>query len=245
MDDVNAWEEQALDKHKEIKKTFFTGKTGIKSSQLEDMSIRMRIATHLLETGGGLTAREIEADAKATEGKEWRNTNTDGSPIVISEVLKDMIAPGSNMKRMLEAAGGFGIVDHSLAQEINKQYVLKETEGRYFLWCQDGIDWGARLSTAKSKLEAAQKEASQIDILNTETKACEARISALKTDLGELGFFKFSEKKTLKNKLESEEQELRTIKAKLNSAEKALKFIPQLTKDYEESSDKCKKTFKE
>lgn len=238
---IEDWEELALEKHKQIEEAFLSGKSGIKSAQLEDESIRMRIANHLLETGGGLTADEIAADAKATEGKEWRNASADGSPVVIREVLKDMLAPGSNMKRMLEAAGGFGIVDYSLAQEMNKQYVLKEKDGRYFLWCQDGIDWGAKLSMAKSKLEAAQKDAGQVDALKERAKSIQSQIDALQKELRQLGFLKFSEKKRLKMELNNEENVLSAITSKISRAESASNAIPRLMQDYEQARAECKK----
>lgn len=241
MDCMEDWEKQALEKHKQIAEAFLSGKLGIKSAQLEDESIRMRIASHLLEVGGGLTVDEIAADAKAMEGKEWRNANADGSPIVINEVLRDMLAPGSNMKRMLEAAGGYGIVDYSLAREMDKQYVLKEKDGRYFLWCQDGIDWGAKLSIAKSKLESAQKDASQVGALKEKAKALQSQIDVLRKELEQLSFFKFSEKKQLKTKLNDEESELRVIASKLSRAESASNVLPKLMQDYEQASVECKK----
>lgn len=235
------WEKQALEKHLQIEKAFFSGKSGIKSAQLENGSIRMRIANHLLETGGGLTADEIEADVKATEGKEWRNTDADESPIVISEVLRDMLAPGSNLKRTLEAAGGFGLVDYSLAREMDKQNVLKKKDGKYYLWCQDGIDWGAKLSTAKTKLEAAQKDAEQVDALKERTQSIQSQIDNLKSELGQLGFFKFSEKKELKTRLDKEETELKAIINKLKKAENASDSIPKFRKDFEQANAECKK----
>lgn len=241
MAEIEEWEKKALEKHEQIVRAFNSGKSGKKSAQLEDGTIRMRIAMHMLETGGGLTTGEIIADAKATEGKKWRNTNTDGTPIDINVVIDDMVAPGSSMKRMLEAAGGFGIIDSSLASTINEQNVLVKNGDKYYLWCQDGIDFGAKLSTVKEKLESAKKSAESIDKIKGEITSNEEKVQALRTEMSGLGFFKFSEKKAIKDKLASAEKALASARSGLQSAERAKSSIQPLTKEYETIREECKK----
>lgn len=241
MSNIEKWEQQALSNHKRIERAFWAGKSGIKKAGLEDGSIQLRIANHLLETGGGLTADEILRDARATEGKEWRNISNDGTPLDIYAVLAHMVAPGSAMKRILESAGGFGIMDYSLAEKMDEQNVLTFEDGQYYLWCQDGIDWGARLSVAKSKLEAAQKKADSIESLKGKISSHQEKLDELKKERSALGFFKFSEKKSLKKRIANEEKKLGSCKIELSSAEKARASLSQLTKDYEEACAVCKK----
>ena len=240
---VEDWEKKALDEHKRIVREFNAGKAGIKSPQLEARSIRLRIATHLLETGGGLTAAEIKKDTDATQGKEWVNTNTDGTAIVLSAVLEDMVAPGSSMKKMLESAGGFGIMNFAVTSEMNKQNVLVKKGDKYFLWCQDGVDWGAKLATAKEQLERAEKSASSVDRLEAEVAKAEAEIASLKSELDGLGMFKFSEKKTLKSKIESAEKDLSSKRSALKKSQSDKAAIPKLKNAYETARTECKKNF--
>ncbi len=241
MDNVEEWERQALDNHNKIEQYFYAGKSGIKEAQLKDGTIRMRIAMHLLETGGGLTANEIASDAKSTEGKEWRNTNADGTPEDINAVIRDMLAPGSNMKRMLESAGGFGLVDYGLAQKMDEQYVLRQEEDRFFLWCQDGVDWGAKLASAKSALAAAEKEAGWVDSLKSQVESSQDKVRQFEEELRDLGLFKFSEKKVVKTRLATAESELKRHRSDLLRSEKAAASLPVLSKEYERARVECKK----
>lgn len=240
---VEDWEKRALDEHKRIVREFNAGKSGIKSAQLQPGNVRVRIAMHLLETGGGLTADEIKKDAEATKGKEWRDTNDDGSALVISAVLDDMVAPGASMKRMLESAGGYGIMDYSLASKMNEQNVLVKRGNQYFLWCQDGIDWGAKLATAKEKLDKAQKSAVELDKREASIAKAEAELASLRTELDGLGVFKFSEKKAVKTKIENAERSLSSARSELSRAQKDNASIPELTAAYEKAREECRKNF--
>ena len=236
------WEKKALDEHKRIVREFNSGKAGIKSPQLEARSVQLRIAMHLLETGGGLTAAEIKQDVDSTKGKEWVDTSPD-TPLVISSVLEHMVSPGSAMKKMLESAGGFGIMNFSVTSEMNKQNVLVKNGDKYFLWCQDGIDWGAKLATAKEQLERAEKSASSVDRLEAEVAKAEAEIASLKSELDGLGMFKFSEKKALKNKIESAEKVLSSKRSALKKSQSDKAAIPKLKNAYETARNECKKNF--
>lgn len=239
---METWEQKALDNHQRIVREFESGKAGIKSAVLKKGSLDLRIAKHLLEAGGGLTAAEITQDAKATKGKEWFPAEDDGSTIEFSAVLEHMLAPGTAMRRSLEAAGGFGIMDSGVTSEMNKQYVLKEQGNKYYLWCQDGVDWGAKLAIAKDKLEKAQKAASSVDQLEADITKLEAELTAQKAELNSLGLFKFSEKKMLKNKIAATENKLSSLRDSLTQAQSSKSNIPTLTRAYETAKESAKRT---
>ena len=180
-----------------------------------------------------MTAAEIKADLVATKGKLWFPDSNDDGSIDIDAVLGYMKAPGTATKRMLESAGGFGIMDYSLASKMDRQqYTVTESDGKYFLWCQNGVDWGASFATVESSyteaVEAAKRAKKEhdsacaaleilssfpeeVDALETEKKSLEARISSL-------GFFKGKEKKPLKARLAEVQAEISAKRKKLEEA---------------------------
>ena len=101
-------------------------------------------------------------------GKLWFPDSNDDGSIDIDAVLGYMKAPGTATKRMLESAGGFGIMDYSLASKMDRQqYTVTESDGKYFLWCQNGVDWGASFATVESSyteaVEAAKRAKKEHD----------------------------------------------------------------------------------
>ena len=236
------WERKANDEHKRVVREFEAGKRGEKSANMENRSVHLRIANHLLETGGGLTASEIEKDVIATKGKEWVDSN-DGTPLVISAVLDHMVAPGTHLRKTMESAGGFGLIDFGIASQMDRQNVLVKNGDKYFLWCQDGVDFGAKLETAAKNLGAARKAIEEIDSLEAKVAESEADVASLRSELNGLGMFKFSEKKAVKSKIASAEQSLSELRRSLDGARKAKEAVPSLEAAYEDVCEECRRKY--
>ena len=61
-------EQEAIDIHESIVADY---ERAIANGKVDKDGCRRRVTDHLLETGGGLTLAEIEADLTATKGELW------------------------------------------------------------------------------------------------------------------------------------------------------------------------------
>lgn len=117
-------------------------------------------------------------------------------------ILEYLKAPGTAVKRINALLDEFDLTAYRLARRIdNERRVVFESNGKFFLWRQCGIDYGARLlhaeeayNLAKSEFDSIQQSPEELDALEAEAKSIQGQIDAL-------GFFKFGEKKALKKKL--------------------------------------------
>ena len=161
-------------------------------------------------------------------------------------------------------SGGAGIVDYSLQRKIDDQATIVRRDGKVFLWCQDGIDYGARLAGCKQRQESASKsleetqseladaEKAQKDLKNLPSyiAGLEEKKSALVDEMKSLGLFQIKQKRALKSRIgeleaniKTEEERVEAANARVEAARKRaseLKSeIKSLEKAYRSELRKC------
>lgn len=225
-------EKAALAAHKRVREAFSRGHATVKRAQFNG-GAQERILYHLLETGGGLTPEELEEDLRATRGTKWKCQPNDDGRIDIGAILAYMEKPGSEIRRILAESGGFGIVDYSLQSKIDEQSTITRRDGKVFLWCQDGVDYGARLASCKKRQESASKQLEEtqnelreaerakgsLENLPSSIAQLEEKKSALDEELGGLGLFQMKEKRALKARIGELQSDIEGARAKLEEAD--------------------------
>ena len=136
-------EQEAIDIHESIVADY---ERAIAKGKVDKDGCRRRVTDHLLETGGGLTLAEIEADLTATKGELWSPEPYSDGAIDAEAILEYLKAPGTAVKRINALLDEFDLTAYRLARRIdNERRVVFESNGKFFLWRQCGIDYGARL----------------------------------------------------------------------------------------------------
>lgn len=95
----------------------------------------------------------------------------------------------------------------------------------------------------KNRCARLRERLADADFLANKGLGNEAEIASLKSELDGLGMFKFSEKKTLKNKIESAEKDLSSKQSALKKSQSDKAAIPKLKNAYETARNECKKNF--
>ena len=192
-------EQEAIDIHESIVADY---ERAIAKGKVDKDGCRRRVTDHLLETVGGLTLAEIEADLTATKGELWSSEPYSDGAIDAEAILEYLKAPGTAVKRINALLDEFDLTAYRLARRIdNERRVVFESDGKFFLWRQRGIDYGARLLRAEEAYNLAKSEFDSIQQSPEELDALEAEVKSIQEQIDALGFLKFGEKKALKKKL--------------------------------------------
>lgn len=206
---------------------------------------------HLLETGGGLTPAELLKDLNETRDVKWTRPKDNNAPVDINAILKYMKAPGTAINL---AFGGF---DYDFAREANKQYTVRERDGLIYLWCQDGVDHGARIATARDLLAKAQTmldeargieesaAATAHDVQDSIDRLTDYRAEAreLEGHIKSLGLFKMKEKRPLKDRLETVNHAIARLEKRVGAIEARLTAAKQAVTDLEGTVETAKATY--
>ena len=130
-------EQEAIDIHESIVADY---ERAIAKGKVDKDGCRRRVTDHLLETGGGLTLAEIEADLTATKGELWSPEPYSDGAIDAEAILEYLKAPGTAVKRINALLDEFDLMAYRLARRIdNERRVVFESNGKFFLWRQRGV----------------------------------------------------------------------------------------------------------
>lgn len=113
-------EQEAIDIHESIVADY---ERAIAQGKVDKDGCRRRVTDHLLETGGGLTLAEIEADLTATKGELWSPEPYSGGAIDAEAILEYLKAPGTAVKRINALLDEFDLTAYRLARRIGEAAV--------------------------------------------------------------------------------------------------------------------------
>lgn len=236
-------EQYALDQHEKIVEQFEKGRKGDKSTTF-DGGPRERVCYHLLERGGGLTEQEIFDDLNRTRDVKWRQPNSNGSPVKYDKMLQLMSDPSRTITNEYQRYLPMGEAAQ-MAKLLDEQKTIKSDNGMWFLWCQDGVDWGQRLLNASAALADAKEKSGRIEQFEKERRSFLAEKEELQKQIKQLGLFDFKARKPLKERLSVIESELSQKEGLLKDAHAKRDALPAIEGELKAIRKACQSEYRD
>mgnify|MGYP007084594409 FL=1 len=234
-------ERHALDRHEKVVEQFEKGRKGDKSTTF-DGGPRERVCYHLLERGGGLTEQEIFDDLNRTRNVKWRQPNSNGGSVKYDKMLQLMSDPSRTIEYQRYLPMGEAA---QMAKLLDEQKTIKSDNGMWFLWCQDGVDWGQRLLNASAALADAKEKSGRIEQFEKERRSFLAEKEELQKQIKQLGLFDFKARKPLKERLSVIESELSQKEGLLKDAHAKRDALPTIEGELKAIRKACQSEYRD
>ena len=236
-------EQYALDQHEKVVEQFEKGRKGDKSTTF-DGGPRERVCYHLLECGGGLTEQEIFDDLNRTRNVKWRQPNSNGGSVKYDKMLQLMSDPSRTITNEYQRYLPMGEAAQ-MAKLLDEQKTIKSDNGMWFLWCQDGVDWGQRLLNASAALADAKEKSGRIEQFEKERRSFLAEKEELQKQIKQLGLFDFKARKPLKERLSVIESELSQKEELLKDAHAKRDALPAIEGELKAIREACQSEYRD
>lgn len=236
-------EQYALDQHEKVVEQFEKGRKGDKSTTF-DGGPRERVCYHLLERGGGLTEQEIFDDLNRTRNVKWRQPNSNGGSVKYDKMLQLMSDPSRTITNEYQRYLPMGEAAQ-IAKLLDEQKTIKSDNGMWFLWCQDGVDWGQRLLNASAALADAKEKSGHIEQFEKERRSFLAEKEELQKQIKQLGLFDFKARKPLKERLSVIESELSQKEELLKDAHAKRDALPAIEGELKAIREACQSEYRD
>lgn len=236
-------EQYALDQHEKVVEQFEKGRKGDKSTTF-DGGPRERVCYHLLERGGGLTEQEIFDDLSRTRNVKWRQPNSNGGSVKYDKMLQLMSDPSRTITNEYQRYLPMGEAAQ-MAKLLDEQKTIKSDNGMWFLWCQDGVDWGQRLLNASAALADAKEKSGHIEQFEKERRSFLAEKEELQKQIKQLGLFDFKARKPLKERLSVIESELSQKEELLKDAHAKRDALPAIEGELKAIREACQSEYRD
>ena len=236
-------EQYALDQHEKVVEQFEKGRKGDKSTTF-DGGPRERVCYHLLERGGGLTEQEIFDDLNRTRNVKWRQPNSNGGSVKYDKMLQLMSDPSRTITNEYQRYLPMGEAAQ-MAKLLDEQKTIKSDNGMWFLWCQDGVDWGQRLLNASAALADAKEKSGHIEQFEKERRSFLAEKEELQKQIKQLGLFDFKARKPLKERLSVIESELSQKEGLLKDAHAKRDALPAIEGELKAIRKACQSEYRD
>lgn len=236
-------EQYALDQHEKVVEQFEKGRKGDKSTTF-DGGPRERVCYHLLECGGGLTEQEIFDDLNRTRNVKWRQPNSNGGSVKYDKMLQLMSDPSRTITNEYQRYLPMGEAAQ-MAKLLDEQKTIKSDNGMWFLWCQDGVDWGQRLLNASAALADAKEKSGRIEQFEKERRSFLAEKEELQKQIKQLGLFDFKARKPLKERLSVIESELSQKEELLKDAHAKRDALPAIEGELKAIRKACQSEYRD
>ena len=233
----------ALDQHEKVVEQFEKGRKGDKSTTF-DGGPRERVCYHLLECGGGLTEQEIFDDLNRTRNVKWRQPNSNGGSVKYDKMLQLMSDPSRTITNEYQRYLPMGEAAQ-MAKLLDEQKTIKSDNGMWFLWCQDGVDWGQRLLNASAALADAKEKSGRIEQFEKERRSFLAEKEELQKQIKQLGLFDFKARKPLKERLSVIESELSQKEELLKDAHAKRDALPAIEGELKAIRKACQSEYRD
>ncbi len=236
-------ERHALDRHEKVVEQFEKGRKGDKSTTFDGRP-RERVCYHLLERGGGLTEQEIFDDLNRTRNVKWRQPNSNGGSVKYDKMLQLMSGPSRMITNEYQRYLPMGEAAQ-MAKLLDEQKTIKSDNGMWFLWCQDGVDWGQRLLNASAALADAKEKSGRIEQFEKERRSFLAEKEELQKQIKQQGLFDFKARKPLKERLSVIESELSQKEGLLKDAHAKRDALPAIEGELKAIREACQSEYRD
>lgn len=200
----------AMDRHRRVAAEFERGKQHEKAPQFEALTPNAFICKLLYTEGGGLTADQIGRKLREGWPKEWRvEEDTNGEfRLDVDCILLGMVSPSAvATKKQLRKT----------AAELDRQAVLRREGDKYYLWCQDGFDWGAKYEEIASLYLNARRNAEAIPVLEKSLEESKRKLADAKAQADRCGVFQRKERQRLEGVALELSRQIERLEAQLGA----------------------------
>ena len=132
-----------------------------------------------------------------------------------------------------------------MAELLDEQKTIKSDNGMWFLWCQDGVDWGQRLLNASAALAEAKEKSGRIEQLEKERRSFLVEKEELQKQIKQLGLFDFKARKPLKERLSVIESELSQKEELLKDAHAKRDALPAIEGELKAIREACQSEYRD
>ena len=209
--DLNQRVEAAMERHRRVAAEYERGKQREKFPQFEPLTPSAFVCDLLYKEGGGLTADQIGRKLRESWPREWRikeDTN-DEFQLDVDHLLLGMVSPSSvATKKQLRKAS---------AAELDRQAVLRKEGDKYYLWCQDGFDWGSKYERVASLYLNARRATDEIRALEKGLEGAKQKLALVKARADRCGMFQRKERQGLEEEAREISRQVEQLEAKLRA----------------------------